>query len=455
MKKIISLASILLIGFDLLAQLQTNSPVTGLQSSDLYQLSVNSQQIWVEKFIVKLDPKELPDWFKEPYVVAPQEIHIANFNANGRIKVSVTISRAFTNVYIRPISRKITPTISNNILSLTMDAPDYLCIEIDNLPPLFLFANPFQNYQVSATDPKVHYFGPGIHKPGIVNLQDNEIVYISSGAIVYGGIRANNASNIKLIGQGILDGNFEFSQMIHLVNCTNVLFDGPIIRHGKSWTITLVNCNNVKLSNLKVISFGPTGDGVDPLGCKNVEISNCFFRCTDDCIAIKSPAKNQTVKNINIHNCIMIGFAYSDGFTIGFETNGRFITNVAVQDCDILMARGGSRVGGHSAFSIVCDGPAKISNVIFDNIHVEKAENKLFELIITDGTKYGKGPPGHIENVLLKKINWLHNGPILISGFDTNHLIQNVKFINCAVGNKPLTFEMVKTNEFTKNIEVK
>ena len=95
-----------------------------------------------------------------------------------------------------------------------------------DLPPLFIFANPIEHEKISADAPGVHYFGPGVHRPGYITLKDNETVYIAAGAIVYGGIRANGVHNIRVIGRGILDGGFEFKQMVLVENCRGCSFRG-------------------------------------------------------------------------------------------------------------------------------------------------------------------------------------------------------------------------------------
>ncbi len=118
------------------------------------------------------------------------------------------------------------------------------------------------------TASNVKYFGPGEHSPDIITLNDNDILYIAGGALVYGGIRLNGSSNIK------------------------------------------------------VISFGNSGDGINPVGSGNMTINNCMLVCTDDCVAIKSPDSTRTIKNIKISNNTFIGFAFADAVTIGFETNG-------------------------------------------------------------------------------------------------------------------------------------
>jgi hypothetical protein len=412
--------------------------IPGLTASDVYTVKANDRDIWTEKFRTNMDISKLPDWFIEPYTKVPQEIHQASFSSHGQVQVSIRVPNTIKNVSIHPLSRGIGSNVNGNVLTFSLPGPDKLYIEIDDLPPLFIFANPIENEKISADDPGVHYFGPGVHRPGYITLKDNETVYIAAGAIVYGGIRANGVHNIRVIGRGILDGAFDFKQMVLVENCRNVLFEGVMIRNGDGWTNTLVNCEGLRYNHVKVLSFGPGGDGIDPLNSRNVVISNCFLRCTDDCIAIKAPASDQLVDDVVVADNTMIGFAFSDGVTIGFETDAASISNITVRNCDVILARGGSRVEGHSGFSIICDGPAVVNNVLYENIRVEKSEIKLFELQITDGTKYGVGPPGHIKNITLKNISWAHEGPIVLKGFDESHRVQAVTFDNCTVAGKPL-----------------
>jgi hypothetical protein len=412
--------------------------IAGLTTSDLFLVRVNKREVWTERFRTSMDTSKMPDWFLESYTRVPQEIHQASFSCSGKLSVSIRAPHAITKASIHPTSRQIQQSVKGNVLTFSLPGPGQVYVQIDDLPPLFLFANPPEHDAIARDDPGAHYFGPGVHRPGLITLKDNETVYIAPGAIVYGGIRAKGARNIRVIGRGILDGGFEFNQMVLVEDCTNVLFEGVMIRNGDGWTNTLVNCDGLRYDYVKVLSFGPGGDGIDPLGSRAIVISNCFLRCTDDCIAIKAPAPDHGVDGVLIINDIMIGFAFSDGVTIGFETNAKSISNITVRNCDVILARGGSRVDGHSGFSIICDGPAVISNVLFENIHVEKAELKLFELQITDGTKYGAGPPGHIQDITVKDVSWAHPGPIVLKGWDENHRVQKVTFSNCSIAGKPL-----------------
>ena len=429
----------------------------GLTISDLYRVEVNGKEIWTEKFVSNLDFASLPDWFDDPRVREPQELHIAGFDGTGKLNITVTTHNPPENVRIRPLNRKIKPKVTENTISFEWTGPGQLVVEAGENPPLFLFANPPEKDIPSARDPKVKYFGPGVHRPGYIELKTNETVYIAAGAVVYGGIRAKDVSNIKVTGRGILDGNYEYRRMVEIENSRNITFEGVTIRNGRGWTNTLINCREVEYNFVKVMGFGPSSDGVNPAGSQNVRITNCFLRCTDDCVAIKAPDYEHPVRNVYVANNIMIGFAYADGVTIGFETNAEEVTNVKVVDCDILTARGGSRVDGHSGFSIICDGPAVVHDILFENIRVEQAEIKLFELNITNGTLYGDDPPGHIRNVIIRNVDWLNEAPIILSGFNEEHVVKDVIFENCRVAGKPLKGvrnDLFQTNDFIKNITV-
>ncbi len=126
---------------------------------------------------------------------------------------------------------------------------------------LCFFANPVENIIPDQNDENVRYFGPGVHNPGMMTLEDNEIIYISGGAIVYGGIRANGASDIKVLGRGILDGGYEHKRMVVLEDAKNIEFNGVLIRNGVSWTNTVINCENIKYTGIKVFGFGPAAMG--------------------------------------------------------------------------------------------------------------------------------------------------------------------------------------------------
>ena len=431
----------------------------GLEPSDLYTVQVKNTPAFTEKLKTAVDIEALPAWFTgTPYTSVQQEVHIVDFSCEGSIPVSIEVANPFESVRIKPAGRNIHPKIQGKRFTFVLNGPDKLYIEVDSLPPILFFANPLETDVPSpdAAAPNVRYFGPGEHHPGMMTLKDNETLYLADGAVVYGGIRGEGLSNIRVFGRGILDGAHMGGRMVLLEDCKNVTFEGIMIRkQAGGWTNTLVNCEDVLYEGVKVVSFGPGGDGINPLGSRNFTINNCFMRCTDDCIAIKSPNEGNVVRNIRVTNNTMAGYAFSDGVTIGFETNGPSVSDVVVRNCDVLIARGGSRVDGHSAFSIICDGPAEIYDILYEDIRAEANVLKLFELQVTHGEHYGINPPGHIRDIHLKNISWASERPIILRGFDSEHWVKNVTFENCRVMGEPLTEvreDLFQVNEFVEGV---
>lgn len=207
----------------------------------------------------------------------------------------------------------------------------------------------------------------------------------------------------------------------------------------RGWTCLADECDGLTFRGVQVMSFERNGDGIDLKSTSRVVVENCFLRCMDDCITVKSMKRGMVQCDVVVRGSTLFGFVDSDGFTIGFEQLGD-VRHVTVSDCDILGARGGGGTGGHSAFSIVVDGPGVISDILFENLRCEElVERKNLEIIITDGQKYVKASPGHVQGVRLKDIRWERADlPLVLKGFGPGNLVENLVFEGCTVGGKPV-----------------
>jgi hypothetical protein len=96
-----------------------------------------------------------------------------------------------------------------------------------------------------------------------------------------------------------------------------------------------------------------------------------------------------------------------------------------------------------------------ISDIVYEDIRVEEPVLKLFELHITDGTKYGINPPGHIRNIHLKNISWASERPIILQGFDEDHRVQHIVFENCSIEGiflENTDHQVFQINDFVEDI---
>ena len=424
----------------------------GLITSPDFTLKANITPIWVEKIGSKLKSFD--------YTIGlyggreMEDLNAAGFSFSGKVTITITASADIKSYVIRPRSRNIVATVNGHNITFTIEKPQKIYIEINQLPHLAIFADPIEINPPKNGDTGVIYFGPGTHNPGQIDLKSNQTIYIAAGAAVNANIRGKDLKNVTITGRGILQGNVKIS------STTNLNVSGIFIRNTKGWTNTLTDCHNSSYRNVKVFGYEAiySVDGIDPVSCTNFTIDDCFMRCRDDCVAIKSGDYKLRVDSVFVTNCVMVGWSCSDGVTLGFELNGGPVENVVVKNCDILYARGDGMTKGHSGFGIVCDGPAMVRNIRFEDIRVEEqVEFKNLEIVVTNGTIYGNDPPGHIKGVYLKNISWENpDKPFIISGFSSENLVEDITFDHCSAGGKVLTDTtdaVFRLNKFVRDIK--
>jgi hypothetical protein len=434
---------------ELTAEVVTYPAPPGMTTSSDFTLLANGQPVWVEKIASKLVSFDYSLYGTRQM----EDLNAANFSCSGQTKLIIRASSDITSFVIRPKSRNIEAVVNGPELTFTIDGPQKLYIEINDLPHIAIFANPLEVNPHKKGDPGVIYYRPGVHNPGRIDLVSNMTMYIAGGAVVNADIFGKNLNNVNIEGRGVIQGKITMNR------CTNFHVDGVFIRNTKGWTNTLTDCHNCSYRNVKVFSYEAiySVDGINPVSSTNFIIDDCFMRCRDDCIAIKSTDNKLKVDSVYVSNCVMVGWACSDGVTIGYELNGGPVENIQVNNCDILYARGSGRTEGHSAFSIVCDGPALVRNILFENIRVEEnVEFKNLELIVTDGTLYGTDPPGYIHGVRIRNVSWENSRkPFIINGYSPDNLAEDITFENCRVGGRPLLKKEdadIRINRFVKNL---
>ena len=404
----------------------------GLITSPDFTVKADDKSIWVERIGSNIKTFDYSLYGSREM----EDLNVANFSCSGAVTITIKANVNIDSYIIRPKSRNILAKVDGSEITFTIPGPGKLYIEINNLPHLAIFANPLEVNPPKKGDPGVIFYGPGVHNPGVINLVSNMSLYIAAGAVVNADIKGRDLHNVTISGRGILQGKIAIS------GTTNLNVSGIFIRNTKGWTNTLTDCHKSSYTNVKVFSYEAiySVDGINPVSCTEFTIDDCFMRCRDDCVAIKSGNPNLRVDSVYVTNCVMVGWACSDGVTIGFELNGGPVENIFVKNCDILYARGGGRTNGHSAFGIVCDGPAMVRNIHYEDIRVEEqVEFKNLEFIVTDGTLYGIDPPGHIKGVYLRNISWENpSRPFIISGFSKENMAEDIFFDNCTTGGKPL-----------------
>lgn len=335
---------------------------------------------------------------------------------------------------------------------------------------------------------------------GSLTLHSNVELHLKKGAILLGStdvddyyalsrttatynwkslILCINDSNVKISGQGIIDGQghelaqriddlfyegkldsslYQFKekrpkahvrpQLIQFVNCTDVAIESVTIKNAASWVQVYDLCNNLRIHNVTVESVSYwNNDGIDIIDCKNVVISDSKINASDDGICIKSYKRNQEdhqpiCDNIHIYNCKVRSSA--SAVKLGTSSFGGF-KNVVIENIKVYDTY-------RSAIAIESWETGIIENVLVRNIQASNTGNALF-IRLNKRPIYDHLPSGSINNVMIQNIKcvvpfvqpdlyydlrgpalpFFHNiFPISISGYPDNR-VTNISIDNIHV----------------------
>jgi hypothetical protein len=207
--------------------------------------------------------------------------------------------------------------------------------------------------------------------------------------------------------------------LIVLVNCKHVTIRDVTLRDSHNWTLHLSGSEDVVISGIRILNnlLIPNNDGIN-INAKNVRISDCYIEAGDDAIAANN------CENLTVTNCTLISRSSAIRFA-----GGRYCTfqNVVIRDSnrgigiygaadhvlfsDILMQTrlfNGSWWGKGEPIYITARGGrggpegAAVTNVRFSNIIAEGEAGILV---------YGLGP-GSIKDLVFDRLKLrLKGGP--------------------------------------------
>ncbi len=321
-----------------------SAPETELKSSDFTMLVDGKPAFVYQARVSRLPVNQVWPGYQRP--VSQTEIaSFAYFDMEGTAEITITSERKIETLDIRPKEYGIIPKVEGNTIKLTISEPCQFIVEVNGYHhALHIFANPVENFQIDKQDPKVHYFGPGVHEAGVIRLNSDETVFIDGGAVVHGVIVSENTRNIKITGRGILDASKidrdEAPNPICLRNVVNADISGIILRDPQEWTVVPTNCDSVIIDNIKLIGLWRyNSDGIDIVNSSNVNIRNTFIRAFDDNIAIKGlkgayDENHNIMENITVDNCVLWN-DWGRPIELGLETVVDTMRNISFTHCQV------------------------------------------------------------------------------------------------------------------------
>ena len=452
------------------------APLAGLHAADApagealsedYQLTVAGRKIPVYACRVSAVPfNQVWPGYQRP-IDQTELAAFACWDMSAPVTVEIRCRRAPQSVVVRPASFGIVPKLDGDRIVFQFDRPRPVVVEVDGPHhALHLFASlPEQN--IPAPDvPDVRYFGPGVHRPGRMELKSGQTVYLAAGAVVYGSIQARGASKIHVAGRGILDvGPFERGKgggAVRLIDCSDAVIEGVVMRDPDGWCCSLFGCRNVTISDVKLVGLWRyNADGIDVCNSENVTVKDSFVRAFDDALVVKGlkfGKGDRPVRNVRFSRCVL-WCDWGRAMEIGAETCAPEIAGINFEDCDIVRTT-------HIAMDIQHGDRATVRDIRFENIRVEiddwcppprmqQAKDEkypekpgdtycpaLLEIVIRKNAYSKDAGCGTVRDIVFKDIavTSRHEPRSSFRGLDAEHdvegvIIQNLRFSGRPIGN--------------------
>ena len=317
---------------------------------------------------------------------------MVRFAFEGKATVAVTADRDFKDVKIRPLSRNVAFRRDGRTVTFDLERPGGYSVEFDGMHNnLHVFADPagaskFPEETMKRVAPDL-YFGPGEHDVGIRQLKSGDTVYIDPGAVVYGGFHASNATDIAILGCGIIDmsrvkekilfpasgdgseavKNAKRVHTIRLRGCRNVRISGPVVRDSLCYNFGLWGCEDVAIDNVKIVGqWRFNTDGIDLHNCRRVRVRDVFARTFDDTFCFKAQTGWGDCEDCSFERCV----AWNDwgkAFEVGVECRADNLRRLAFRDCDCIHAVSW-------AMDVTNVDYGRVSDVVFENLRIESDE---------------------------------------------------------------------------------
>lgn len=444
-----------------------------MQTSPDTKISVNGNPL----FVYETNVNNTHSWVANGNV-ALEKTPVSYFDFEGKAVVEIAIPNlegGISSCTVTPASYGITPEIRDGTIRFQIEKPGFYTVEVNGSVKraVHLFANAPEKDVPDKNDPNVITIGPGEWNVNTISLKSNQTLYLSGGAVVHGMIRSDNADHITIRGRGIVDGSVNPSWVlpgesakvpVDLRSSKNITMEGLIFLDSNAWVVNCYESQNANLSNLKVISARPNGDGITLQSCTDVQVKDSFVRSWDDSLVVKNYSTNSD--NITFDN-VLVWTDLAQSCEIGYETNkgsqpNAKISNITFRNITVLHNFHKPVLGIHNS------DDALVQRIRYQNIVVEDAqmgsgdagENKqLIDFAVASSGWSSTPQRGSIQDVTVDGLTVLHgkNPPSRILGYDASHLIQNVTIKNLSIlGKKVTSLEDggFTCNEYAKEIRV-
>jgi hypothetical protein len=220
--------------------------------------------------------------------------------------------------------------------------------------------------------------------------------------------------------------------IVYITYSNDITIENVDMKSSAFWTVVPLSSGNITMRNLNLDCMNtPNRDGIDPVDCHDMTISNCNIMAGDDGLCFKTSDKIGCY-NIDAYDLMIQSLA--SGIKFGTDTY-YCLKNARIRDCAIKNV---NRCG----VSLETVDGAAVEDVIFERLDMTDVGAPLY---ITTGAR-NRLPRGnqpirrsYIKDVTFKDIRFEQPYPFsftkeirenMVIGQSKDNLIENVNFIN-------------------------
>lgn len=363
------------------------------------------------------------------------------FTGTATVTVARRDGAPITRLRVLPTHRGISPAVHpDGSASFTIERPGQFALEIDgrlDAHPLLIFADPPETDIPDPTAPGVRWFGPGVHHLGddLQPLSSGDTLYFAPGALVYGRFQGRGATDVRLLGRGILAGTvFPPNQPNtytepHLVELgegsDRTTVDGVTFLDSPHYNL-LLRGTDCRITNVKMIGWGFGTDGISA-GNRSV-IEDSFFKVNDDAIKLYATG-------LRVRRCTFWQMENGGAFQLSWNLN-REVSDVRVTDCDVVRIEHREDANNRGVFVAVHGGSGHLHDMLFEDIRIEGPVFRLLRLTALL-TAWSRSPTaGDITDLTFR--NLTVEGPVLrpgiIRSYEESGRFERLTFEHLTIG---------------------
>lgn len=437
------------------------SPGVDTYKSSLYTVEVLNGSTWVPLYVYNYRRISNTHWHQN----GTPSVNFTTFGTSGPISVRASlVGGSITSIQVSPENKNIQAPITNGQAIFTLNPHDkaWITINGDDSNPLFVFADPPK----PAVPVGALYFGPGIYDISPTTADhyqapSNGVIYLDGGAWVKGNILTSGATNVQIMGPGVLSGEvwnsaalaqlsgsqFKAYSMIYAGaygTTNNTTVQGVTILNSPAYVVYGAST----VSDVKILS--PWSTQTDAFSAVSVDQSFAFggdtiFHLEEPFVSSSGAANvNLSVTNSFVgttNNAVFLGGYWGNPSTATFSAS---VNNVDVKTYNDNTWVPYGAPPEPSIFQLWVDNTSSAfgdSNQTYQNIRIEGNLGAPLAQLANIQYPWGGSnapvtPLGNSSNIVFKNIilDGTQNGLSKIAGWNASNGFYNITLQNVQMG---------------------